>query len=93
VKTIDIAEATAPLAQYARANRRQTLVVMQRGRPIAALMPISSPADVESLKVSRSPRFQALIAESRRVNPPGTGLSTEQVRRALATRRSRGVRR
>jgi hypothetical protein len=56
-------------------------------------MPISTPADVESFKVSSSPKFQALIAESRRVNPPGTGLSTEQVRRALAPRRSRRVRR
>ena len=43
--TIDIAEATASLAAYARTNRRRTLVVLRRGRPIAALMPISSPAD------------------------------------------------
>ena len=93
METIDIAEATAPLAQYARTNRRQTLVVMRRGRPIAALMPISTPEDIESFKVSRSPTFQALIAESRRVNPPGTGLTTEQVRRAIAPRRSRRVRR
>ena len=91
--TIDIAEATASLAAYARTNRRQTLVVLRRGRPIAARMPISSPADIESFKVSKSPRFQVLIAESRRVNPPGTGPSTEQVRRALAIRRSRRVRR
>ena len=90
MKTIDIAE--APLAEYARANRRHTLVVTRGGRPIAALMPISTPADIESFKVSRSPRFQGLIAESRRVNPPGTGLTTAQVRRALAPRRSRRVR-
>jgi prevent-host-death family protein len=93
MKTVDIAEATAPLAEYARANRRETLVVTRRGRPIAALMPISTPADVESFRVRNTPKFQALIAESRRVNPPGTGLSTEQVRRALAPRRSRRVRR
>ncbi len=92
MKTIDIAEATAPLADYARANRRHTLIVTRGGRPIAALMPIATPADIESFKVSRSPTFQALIAESRRVNPPGTGLTTSQVRRALAPRRSRRVR-
>jgi antitoxin (DNA-binding transcriptional repressor) of toxin-antitoxin stability system len=55
MKTIDIAEATAPLADYARANRRQTLVVTRCGRPIAALMPISTPADIESIK-SVAPR-------------------------------------
>ncbi len=93
MKTIDIAEATAPLAQYARENRRQTLVVTRRGRPIAALMPISTPADIESFKVGRSPAFQEVIAESRRLNPPGTGLTAEQVRRALAPRRSGRVRR
>jgi uncharacterized protein (DUF433 family)/antitoxin (DNA-binding transcriptional repressor) of toxin-antitoxin stability system len=71
MKTIDIADATASLAQYARANRRETLVVIRRGRPIAALMPVSTPADVESFQVSSSPRFQALIEESRRVNPRG----------------------
>jgi len=36
MKTIEIAEATAPLAEYTRANRRHTLVVMRRGRPVAA---------------------------------------------------------
>jgi len=93
MKTIDVTEATAPLAHYARANRRQTLVLTRRGRPIAALMPISTPEDAESFNVRSSPVFQALIAESRRVNPPGTGLSTEQVRRALTPHRSRRVRR
>ena len=51
------------------------------------------PGDLESLKVRSSPVFQALIAESRRVNPPGTGLSTEEVRRVLAARRARRARR
>jgi hypothetical protein len=30
------------------------------------------PGDLESLRVRNSPVFQALIAESRRVNPAGT---------------------
>jgi hypothetical protein len=50
------------------------------------------PGDLESLTVRNSPVFQALIAESRRVNPPGTGLSTEEVRRVLAPRRARRAR-
>lgn len=86
-------DATAPLAEYARANRRQTLVLTRGGRPYAALMPISTPTDVENIAVSNAPRFRELILESRRVNPPGTGLSTEQVRRALARGRTRRVRR
>ena len=92
MKTIEVADATAPLAEYARANRRRALLLTVRGRPYAALMPISTPTDLENLRVSDSPGFQALIAESRRVNPPGTGFTTKQVRRALARRRSRRAR-
>ena len=93
MKTIEIADATAPLAEYARTNRRQTLVLTRGGRPYAALMPISTPTDLENLKVSSSPEFQAMIAQSRRVNPPGSGLTTDEVRRALATRPARRLRR
>lgn len=89
MKTIEVAEATAPLAEYARANRRRLLLLTVRGRPYAALMPISTPTDLENLAVSNDPGFKVLIAESRRVNAPGTGLTTAQVRRALAGRRSR----
>ena len=89
MKTLEVADATASLAEYARKNRRDTLVLTRRGRAYAALMPISTPTDLENLRASSSPEFQALIAESRRVNPPGTGLSTDEVRRALASRRAR----
>ncbi len=88
MKTIEMADATAPLAEYARRNRRETLVLTRRGRAYAALMPISTPTDLENLRVSNSPEFQALIAKSRRESPPGTGLSTEEMRRRLATRRA-----
>jgi hypothetical protein len=89
MKTLEVADATAPLAEYARKNRRETLLLTRRGRAYAALMPVSTQTDLENLRVSSSPEFQALIAESRRINPPGTGLSTEDVRRTLARRRAR----
>ena len=88
MKTIEVADATAPLADYARRNRRQPLLLMRRGRPYAALFPISTPTDLENLRVSGSPAFQALMVQSRRESPPGTGLTTEEVRRALAERRT-----
>jgi antitoxin (DNA-binding transcriptional repressor) of toxin-antitoxin stability system len=62
MKTLEVAEATAPLADYARTNRRQTLVLTRKGRPYAALTPISTPTDLENLQVSNSPVFRALIA-------------------------------
>jgi antitoxin (DNA-binding transcriptional repressor) of toxin-antitoxin stability system len=89
MKTMDVDEASAPLAEYARKNRRQTLLLTRNGKPYAALTPISTPTDLENLKVSSSAAFRALIARSRRRNPPGSGMSTEEVRRALARRRTR----
>ncbi len=89
MKTMDVADATAPLAEYARRNRRQTLVLTRGGKPYAALTPISTPTDLENLKVSSSPAFRALIERSRRETPPGTGLTTQEVRRVLARRRAR----
>lgn len=89
MKTIDLEDANAPLADFARRNRRHTLVLTRRGRPYAALTPISTPTDLENLAVSNSPEFRALIEKSRRENPPGSGLTTDEVRRTLATRRSR----
>lgn len=88
MKTIEMADATAPLAEYARRNRRETLVLTRRGRAYAALMPISTPTDLENLRVSSSLGFRALVARSRQETPPGTGVSTEEVRRTLAARRT-----
>jgi hypothetical protein len=56
-------------------------------------MPISAAEDAKTFKVGGSRVFQAQIEESRRKNPAGTGLTTEEVRRALAPRRARRTRR
>jgi antitoxin (DNA-binding transcriptional repressor) of toxin-antitoxin stability system len=88
MKTIEMAEATEPLADYARTNRKETLVITRKGRPIAALTPIGPTTDLENLAVSSSREFRELIARSRREHPPGTGLTTAEVRRALPTRRA-----
>jgi antitoxin (DNA-binding transcriptional repressor) of toxin-antitoxin stability system len=83
MKTIEIAEATEPLAKYAAGSRRETLVVTRKGRPVAALTPIGSQTDLENLAVSNDPEFRALIERSRRLYPAGSGRTTEEVRRKL----------
>jgi hypothetical protein len=88
MKTLEIAEATASLAEYARTHRRQTLVLTRRGRPFAALIPIPTPAGLESFMDSSSPRLETLLAGSRRVSSSEKGLSNEQVRRVLTARRT-----
>jgi antitoxin (DNA-binding transcriptional repressor) of toxin-antitoxin stability system len=60
MKTLELAQATAPLADYARDLDKEPVVVMVRGRPVAALMPIEN-ADRETVTLSTNPQFLALI--------------------------------
>lgn len=91
MKTIDMSEATQALAKYAKRARREPLIVTNNGKPYAVLYSIRSATDLENLVVSNDPEFKAFIERSRRLFPPGSGLSTAQVRRrlGLARRKSR----
>jgi antitoxin (DNA-binding transcriptional repressor) of toxin-antitoxin stability system len=64
VKTVELADATETLSAYARKVRREPLVVTRRGKPVLALIPLSC-VDRESLKVSTSPTFIAIMERSR----------------------------
>ncbi len=82
MKTLEIADATGPLATYARKLRRRPLIVTRRGRPMMALVPLEN-VDLETLSLSSNPDFIALIESSRARYPPGTGIPLEVVRRRL----------
>jgi antitoxin (DNA-binding transcriptional repressor) of toxin-antitoxin stability system len=43
VKTVEMADATAPLSEYARQARKQAIVVTHEGRPVLALVPLPPP--------------------------------------------------
>jgi DNA-binding IclR family transcriptional regulator len=72
---INVADATDTLSQYARKGLREALVVTRRGKPLMALTPIR--------------RLQAIIERSRASHKPGTGISTEEMRRRLGLKRRR----
>ena len=82
MKTLEIADATGPLATYARKLRRRPLIVTRRGRPMVALVPLEN-VDLETLSLSSNPDFIALIESSRARYPAGTGIPLEVVRRRL----------
>lgn len=87
MKTVEMAEATASLSDYARKVRKETLIVMRRGKPVAALMPVDARTDLENLVVTTHPTFRAIMERSEaRYNSEG-GLSTKQVRARLAAQR------
>ncbi len=83
MKTIEISEATSALSEFAEEGRHEPVVVTERGKPVAALVPIED-MDLENLSLGTNPDFLALIAESRTRCPPGKGISTEEMRGRLA---------
>ena len=51
MKTLEMAKATAPLAEYARDVNKEPVIVTVRGKPIAALVSVEN-ADLETITLS-----------------------------------------
>ncbi len=90
MKTVEMAEATASLSDYARKARKETLIVTRKGKPVAALMPVDARTDLENLVVTTHPTFRAIMERSEARYKTEGGLSTKQVRARLAARRKAG---
>lgn len=87
MKTVELAEASASLSDYARRVRKETLLVTRKGKPLATLMAVGAHTDFENLTVTTDPCFMALIERSRRLYPAGTGLSSDELRQQLGIKR------
>lgn len=92
MKTVNLAEANAPLADYARRVGHEPVVVTSRGKPLAALVPIGN-ADLETVALSTSAEFIALIERSRLRQSRKGGVAAAEVRRRLAAAGTRRARR
>lgn len=82
MKTLELAKATAPLAQYARRMRKDPVILTKHGKPVAALILIND-ADLERMRVSMDPRFMAIIKRSREQLRSGKGIPSVEMRRRL----------
>lgn len=82
MKTIEIADATAPLAEYARELSKEPVVLTTGGRPVAALVQIEN-ADLETATLSTHPQFLALIERARVRHKVEGGISSADMRRRL----------
>ncbi len=65
----------------ARKRRGNPVILTDKGRPLMVLVPVDAAADVESISLSMSPEFEALLARSRALYKPGSGIPLDQVRR------------
>ena len=82
MKTIDIQDAQAPLADYVEHSAIEAVVVTRRGKPVAALIDVTG-MDRETLSLSTNPRFIALLEESRAQRRRDGGVSLDDARRRL----------
>jgi prevent-host-death family protein len=83
VKTIEIGDASNPLADYLRGVKDEPLVITEDGTPTAVLLSLAN-ADLETVSLSTNPAFLSLIERSRaRTAVEGSLSSSEMRRRAL----------
>jgi antitoxin (DNA-binding transcriptional repressor) of toxin-antitoxin stability system len=82
MKRIELVDAPAAVAEYAREASREAIVLTEDGKPVAALVPIED-VDLESLSLATNPEFIALIERSRARHAAEGGISSEEMRRRL----------
>ena len=87
MKTIKLAKASRSLAEYAKELDEEIVVVTERNKPVAAVVPLKSVAR-ESLALSSHPEFLNLIARARREFAAGKTLSLEEMKKAVLPRKA-----
>jgi antitoxin (DNA-binding transcriptional repressor) of toxin-antitoxin stability system len=79
MKAVEITDET--LASYTRRTRKDTWVLTRRGKPVAAVVPISSGVDLETFGLSHNPNFIEILNRSWASYERKGGVSLEEMRR------------
>ncbi len=82
MRTLELDEANERLADYVRNVGSEPVVVTIDGKPVAALVAIEN-ADLETVTLSTSPGFLALIERSRARQTAEGGISASAMRQRL----------
>lgn len=85
MKIIKLSQASRPLAEYAADLGDEIVVLTQRNKPVAAIVPLKR-TDSESLALSGHPEFLDIIRRSRADFRHGRTLSIEAMRRSFPAR-------
>jgi antitoxin (DNA-binding transcriptional repressor) of toxin-antitoxin stability system len=90
MRTVEMAQATAPLSEYAEKARREgAVVVTLRGKPVATLSAVPKGADWESLAIANHPKFLEIMERSRVAHRKQGGISPDDMRRHFGIRPKR----
>jgi hypothetical protein len=88
MKVVPLEKTTLTLPDVADLAKDGPVILTRQGEPVAAIQDLSG-SDWESVALANNPRFQSLIAESRRAYREEGGISLEQVRSELGLNPSR----
>ena len=79
---VELNNASGPLSDYAEKARKDPVIIVKRGKPFAAVVPIRN-ADEETVTLSTNRKFIKIIERSRaRVKKEG-GIPAAELRRRL----------
>ena len=88
MKIVPLADVKARLSAYVdECADGGPVIITRNGRPVAVLLAPADEDDLERLLLARSPRFQALLAKSRRSLAKGKGLSRDEFWQAVRRQR------
>ena len=79
---VEFKKASRPLSEYAQKARKAPIIVVKRGRPFAAVVPIRN-ADEETVALSTNRKFMTIIDRSRARAKKEGGISAKELRRRL----------
>ena len=82
MKTIELSEASRPLSDYAEELDEEIIVLTSKKKPVAALVSLKD-VDRESLALSTSPEFMAIIEAAREEFRSDKKLSLEEMKREV----------
>ncbi len=83
MKTVELTEASAHLAEYARSAEQEPLILTSENKPVAALVSLHN-VDEESLALSTNPEFLQIVHAARDEVKRGEVVSLEEMKRELS---------
>ena len=76
---VELKKASEPLSKYAQKARKDPVIVVKRGKPFAAVVPIRN-ADAETVSLSTNRKFLAIIERSRSRTKKEGAISSKELR-------------
>jgi prevent-host-death family protein len=88
MKIVPLADAKARLSAYVdECVADGPVIITRNGKPVAVLLAPADEDDLDRLMLARSPKFQALLAKSRRSIAAGKGMTKDDFWKAVRRNR------